>query len=590
MHKPDENSLFRRSPRIGEILWTLITVLLILAVTCFPFRMGGLYGYEPDILYHLNRIEGVRDALMSGRYPARIYPAFFDGQGYGSPLFYPDLLLLIPAVLRLVGCSPLVAYKLTAALFSVLLALSCKYAFRLICGRWEPALAGAALFSLSQFVLADLIVRAGFSSYLSYVFLPLIAAGLFDHLFRDGRHTRLLGIALGGLLLTHTLNTLLAILTCIFVFLLSLFTREGRSAVTDRAHWQKLGITALWTLLLTAWYWMPLLEQMTCGTDFVYRHPWANVGEFTQSWTDFFDLTGYFFNVAYVGVGIPILLFPAVRLFLGRPQDAKSRFGDLSFFLGLALLASMTDLLPWKLLSRTPLNQLQFTFRIYPFALLFLICGLIIFFDRLLPAEGTDGGASDRHVSPLPLMVTAIAVSCLFGIIQNRTATTNPEGFHAISKETLTEYNAMVGRGEWLPASYDQEAERVDTVRLTDDSAAPLPYERTASVPGGTFVIPADLSGGEFIVPQIWYKGYRATLTTDDGARIRLAVREASNGQLAVSGDGLHSGIVRVQYRLTLCQALSLCLSAAALIGMLLIPRLSALLRRRSGSDPAQKT
>ena len=574
MKRSDNPAPVLSGSRITENIWTLLTVLLILIVTCFPYRMAGLYGYEPDILYHLNRIEGVRDCLMSGHYPAQIYPAFFDGQGYGSPLFYPDLLLLIPAVLRLVGCSPLVAYKLTAALFSVLLALSGKYAFRLICGRWEPALAGAALFSLSQFVLADLLVRAGFSSYLSYPFLPLLAAGLYDCLFREGEHTGLLGIALGGLLVTHTLNTLLAILCCMIVFVLSLITREGRSALTDKTHWRRLGITAFLTLLLTAWYWMPLLEQMTGGVDFVYRHPWANVGDFTQSWTDFFDLTGYFFNVAYVGVGIPILLFPAIRLFLGRPRDPRSRFGDLSFFLGLALLASMTDLLPWHALARTPLGQLQFTFRIYPFALLFLIGGFVVFFDRLLSGEGEEG----RRISPFPLLIAAIALSGIFGIVQNRTITTNPEGFHAISEDTLREYSGEVGRGEWLPSSYDREAERYDEVRIAGTEADAIPYERTPRMPGGSFVIPEDRKDGVFVVPQIYYKGYRATLQGETGA-VSLPVGEASDGLLAVSGDGTHAGTVMIRYRRTLCQTLSLILSIAAAAALIVLRLRSVRLR-----------
>ncbi|MBR5116947.1 MAG: hypothetical protein IK096_07755, partial [Lachnospiraceae bacterium] len=474
------------------------------------------------------------------------------------------------------GFSPLVAYKLTAALFSVLLAWSCKYSFRLICGRWEPALAGAALFSLSQFVLADLIVRAGFSSYLSYPFLPLLAAGLYDHLFRDGRHARLIGIALSGLLLTHTLNTFLAILCCVLIFALSLITCEGRLALTDLTRWKRLGITALWSLLITAWYWMPLLEQMTGGTDFVYRHPWADVGEFTQSWTDFFDLTGYFFNVAYVGIGVPILLFLAVRLFLNRPQDGRSRFGDLCYFFGLALLAAMTDLLPWRALAHTPLGQLQFTFRIYPFALLFLITGLVIFFDRLLPEDLPGQPAGPRKGSILPLMIAAIALSCIFGIIQNRTATTNPEGFHAISEGTLTEYSGTVGRGEWLPYSYDMEAERLDEVRVGDPTGSSLPYQRAASVPGGSFAISDEHTGDSFIIPHIYYKGYRAKLLTEDGTSISLPVREASNGLLAVSGDGSHAGTVTVSYRRTLCQMLSLLLSIAAGTGLIVRKVLSA--------------
>ena len=65
----------------AELVWTVILAVTALLVTCFPLRLPGLYGYEPDILYHLNRIEGVKAALAEHRYPAAIYTNFFDGQG-----------------------------------------------------------------------------------------------------------------------------------------------------------------------------------------------------------------------------------------------------------------------------------------------------------------------------------------------------------------------------------------------------------------------------------------------------------------------------------------------------------------------------
>ena len=37
-----------------------LCLMVILLVTVFPYFKDGLYGYAPDYLYHLNRIEGVR--------------------------------------------------------------------------------------------------------------------------------------------------------------------------------------------------------------------------------------------------------------------------------------------------------------------------------------------------------------------------------------------------------------------------------------------------------------------------------------------------------------------------------------------------
>ena len=520
--------LFKRlvSP---ENCWTLLTAGLVLIVTCFPFRVPGLYGYEPDALYHLNRIEGVRDALLHGRYPAAIYTNFFDGQGYGSPLFYPDLLLIFPALLRILHCSPLKAYKLTCAVFSVLLVLVTERSMKMVCRRWEPAIAGTALFALSQYVLADLVIRVGFSSYLSNIFLPPLIAGLADFFTREGRHVRLIGFSLGGLILTHTLNAFQGLLLTAAVFVVMAFTRDGRAAYRDKKRMLRLGTAALFTLALTAWYWAPMLEQMCSGVDFVYRHPWADIGEFTQPWEEFFALTGYFFNIAHVGIGIPILLFIGSRLFAGRPEDAAGRFGDLCYSLGLALFAAMTDLVPWKVFSHTLLNQLQFTFRIYPFALLFLIFGLVMLFDRMLPQQTAGGRGRDFRMSAV--MLSALLLSVVFGVVQNRTVTTaDPEVFHLITEETLAEENDVVGRGEWLPCAYDPEAERAETVE----------------------------SAGLVIPARIYYKGYRAVLTAADGSRVTLPVYMEENPERL-------EGSVSLIYRRTAVQLVSLFLSLLTL-------------------------
>ena len=519
----------------AEIIWTLILAAVALVVTCFPLRIPGLYGYEPDILYHMNRIEGVKQALLDHSYPAAIYTNFFDGQGYGSPLFYPDLLPVIPAFLRILGMSVTAAYKVTVALFSVLIALITKYSLKLFCGRWELAVAGSALFSMSQFVLADIIVRAGFSSYISYIFLPLLVAGLWDLFAGDGKHIYLLGISLGGLVLTHTLNAFQGILTAVLISLIMLLTKDGRRVLTDKDRMIRLGVTAFASVLITSWYWLPMLEQMTSGVDFVYRHPWADVGEFTQLWEDFFALTGYFFNIAHVGIGVPILMFIAVRLFAAKPGNRTERFGDLCYFWGILMIVAMTDVFPWKVLSHTIMNQLQFTFRIYPFALIFLTFGIVSCFDRL--CAGRDKKEYRARTSTV-LMTAVLILSAAFGIVQNRTVSTaDPEAFHEMNETVLREYDNVVGRGEWLPYSYDLEAE----------------------------IIGEKEENGIVMPERIYYKGYRARITGVDGKKVWLDVEEGDDGLVSIADTKGMTGEAELIYKRTPCQILSLIISILTL-------------------------
>ncbi|MBO5998821.1 MAG: hypothetical protein J6P87_03955 [Lachnospiraceae bacterium] len=530
-----------------------LCLLVILLVTVFPYFKDGLYGYAPDYLYHLNRIEGVRDALRTGTYPAAVYPHFYYGQGYGSALFYPDIFLLIPAVLGLLGMPAVTALKVFMSLICLLAGASSYLCFRYVAGDRKTALTGTFLLMLSQFYLADLIVRSGFSGYMCYIFLPLWAAGLYDFFVREGRKTWLIGAGLTGMVLCHTINTFLALFITVLVFVFSLFFRKGRAALTDAARMKRLVITAAACVLLSAFYTFPLFEQMTSGVDFTYSHPWAFVGEFVQPFENFFLPTGYFFNIAYVGIGVPVLMMAAARVFAG---NRASKSGRAFYYAGILLLLSMTRIVPWKSLEKTVFNQLQFTFRIYPFALVFLIMGICLLIRDMQDEKVRTG-----------CVVFAAVLSVVFGIWQNMTVM--PNEFWVIDRETIREYSDLSGKGEWLPYAYDPEMGKALSaldpfVYYENEPELFLPYSRSAAVAGGTFEKPETADAVNIIVPQIYYKGYSAK----DGDGTSYSVSCADNGLTRVESVK-NGGVITVRYRRTAVQILSMILSAltaAALI------------------------
>ena len=83
---------------------------LILAGTvffsCMPLLWDGLQ-VGHDLIFHLNRIEGIAQALRLGQVPVRIHSSTFVGYGYAASEFYPELFLYFPAVLRNLGVSVL---------------------------------------------------------------------------------------------------------------------------------------------------------------------------------------------------------------------------------------------------------------------------------------------------------------------------------------------------------------------------------------------------------------------------------------------------------------------------------------------------
>ena len=242
-----------RKEKSKEWILIFIMAVTIAVVTGFPYLNRGITGHLGDMLYHMQRIESVKAALLSGQYPARVNPSFFYGYGYGSSLFYPDVFLLVPALLRILGISPLVTWKLFVVMIAFVGSVMTYFSLHSICRSRIYA-----------------------------------------------RKTYLIGIAFVGMLLSHTIMTVVGLVFTVLVFLSMLAFRSKRKVFLDKARMRRLIVTAVLSVLAVSYYIFPMLEQIM-NDRFWFQEPWANIGDFTQPVSAFFQPTGYFEYIAYVG-------------------------------------------------------------------------------------------------------------------------------------------------------------------------------------------------------------------------------------------------------------------------------------------------
>ena len=550
------NSKHNRSIDTKETFGVIVSIFIIALVSLYPYFHEGLYGYEPDYTYHMNRIVGVKNALLSGQYPVYVYSYFFDGLGYGSPMFYPDIFLIPAAVFCILGMPVLTAYKVYVVIVCLAASLATYFSLKYVCENVLISLGGTFLLMLSEFYLADIIFRAGLGSYISYIFLPVLVAGIYDFFEKDAKRTYLIGIGIGGFVLTHVINAFLGIIVTALLFVIMLFTKKGRDAFFEKNHLFRLVKTAGLTVLFTSYYTFPMFEQMNSGVERVYQIPWAHVSEFVQPFEAYFYPTGYFFNIAYVGIGIPVLVLLGVRLFAPK---AENTFSDVFYFTGIFLLLSMSKLVPWNILEKTIFNQLQFTFRIYPYALCVLIFGICLVIKQLLNGK-----------SQYPFLIYAVVSTIIFGVWQNQTALDEITGqFHEVTDESLAENSSSVGKGEWLPTGYNTDEPPVQVVKVAKDMSITMPYERLDKKVGGSFEVTGD-GYDAYIAPQIYYKGYEADFFGNDGSKIRLKCDAAENGRLLITlPDELSNteGTIKVRYGGTVIQKVSLIITLLTLVG-----------------------
>lgn len=248
--------------------------LLILAavILAASVPLGADYVMQGhDVRFHLMRIEGLREGLLSGQFPVRIQPYWLDGYGYAASVFYGDLFLYFPALLRIAGFTVQGAYNTFLFFVNAATCLLAYWSFKKIFRSENAGLLGAALYTLSAYRLTDLYVRSAVGEFCAIMFLPVLLAGVYGILFDDTRRPAFQkvwiapALAIAGIGYSHVISCVTAgtflILGWIF-FYKRVFRTERFFALCK---------TVLAAILLCASYAVPFLSYRKDA--FVFNSP-----------------------------------------------------------------------------------------------------------------------------------------------------------------------------------------------------------------------------------------------------------------------------------------------------------------------------
>nr|MCR4588487.1 hypothetical protein [Lachnospiraceae bacterium] len=247
-----------------------VGVLVITALASIPlcknYTISG-----GDLIFHLMRIEGVKDGLLSGQFPVRIAPKWLCGYGYASSVFYGEILLYFPALLRLAGFSVQAAYKMLLFAINLGTAFISYDCFTKIAKDKWTGLIAALLYTLSPDRLFSQYVYAALGRAGAMMFLPFIALGFYQLYTRETEDADywkggvFLTLGFSGLIQTHSLSGMITVIFSVLLCaLLALRTFRKKTLAV-------IGGAAGITLLLNAWFIVPFLDFVRRG-DFIMEH------------------------------------------------------------------------------------------------------------------------------------------------------------------------------------------------------------------------------------------------------------------------------------------------------------------------------
>lgn len=247
---------FKKHQENHQKVLILFGLMLVVFVGMLPY-MNSFLPKAWDLSFHLSRIEGVYQALKEGVFPAKINMVQSNGYGYISPIMYPQLLIYIPAVFRLLGMSLLNSYKLLVWIDTILTAAISYYSFKKILNSSYAGLVGSALYTLGLFRLTNVYNGAAAGAYLATAFLPLVLYGMYEIVAGDYKKWIWASLGITLVFQQHLLTTEICLA---FTFFMCLFCIKRMVGEPGRI-WA-LCKAAVITVLLNIGTIMPLLFYM----------------------------------------------------------------------------------------------------------------------------------------------------------------------------------------------------------------------------------------------------------------------------------------------------------------------------------------
>lgn len=416
------------------------------------------------------RIEGLSEGIRSGQFPVKVQPLWYNGYGYACSVFYGDIFLYVPAVLRILGLSLQNAYKIFILMCNVFTVIASAYSFNGIFKNKKIAFIGTTFYVLATYRLTNIYIRAAVGEYTAMIFLPLIAYSLYLLLRNERKNGErglnkgafLLAISMTGILQSHLLSFEINVLIMGVICLIFLKKVLNKNVIINFI--KAIGLTILFNI----GFLVPFIDYMVTGKFNVNAiNGGPRVEQTIQDSGAFFSqLFGLFYHAngtnllreagtngempIGIGLGLGISLIVVLYLELKMRREAKQntewKIIRAATLVGILSLFLSSYHFPWDFirelgkLPRYLVINIQFPWRfctVATIALSVLWCALI----KIMIEKKEE--VNELHLKIMILAAVAISVVSTIFLLEDILATGT-----TIRVRERVEIDTMVKSGE----------------------------------------------------------------------------------------------------------------------------------------------
>lgn len=357
--------------KIGKFLsgkWHYLIVLvfgLILSVGIWGFLDRTMVG--DDYAFHINRLQSASKGWANGQILPQVDPDALNGFGYAYNLFYGPLLSYLAAGLQALIVNWAIVINIVLVICMLVSGIWMCYAVQRISQNRVLAALVGIIYMAAPYHLTDLYSRMALGEVAALAVAPVLILGLYQLTAHEKHAARSLAIGAALLILTHSLSALLfALMAAVYVIL------NIRTIFNVESIWRMV-LAVVVALLLTAFFWLPLVEARMTGIYGVFDDGYAETyfGANGQSLNDHrvgpekLLVTDSYGGACDLAVGI-IALVGVIGFLLVRSRiedKTEQRFVTSLYIIALLAVAGMSSLINWHMMPML-LKQIQFPWRL----------------------------------------------------------------------------------------------------------------------------------------------------------------------------------------------------------------------------------
>ncbi len=359
-----------------------LAMLIVMGITVFIASLplfSDVIQSGHDLPFHLARITGIERALESGQFPVRVHGGTLNDYGYPNSLFYPELLLYIPAILSIFDVHVVTSYNFYIIIVNALSVFIAYISFKKLFKMRDIALFLAIAYTLNPYRLICAYYRSAIGEFTAITFLPLVLYGLYAIILNDKRDWLYLVVGATGVLQSHFLTTEI---TALFAAVAVIFSFKH---LLVEKRWLYLLLAAVVCIALNAWMLGPMVLMMLQLGLIVFTRVQSPYGFANYDVMRLFS-TGSLFSIGPHPVGWLCILglgfYLLTRTVLKSDENVKIiKTGDMLSWVGLISVVATTAFFPWEMVENIPIlgeaiGAIQFPYRMLSIAEISLVCVL----------------------------------------------------------------------------------------------------------------------------------------------------------------------------------------------------------------------